>query len=252
MSRSIPIPAWKRAKRAINDVLKKFGYMAVPYDVYNSVDQRRLCIIKGHQINLVLDVGANIGQYAEQVRHSGYSGRIISFEPQRDIFAELSRRAARDPLWKCRRLALGNTDGAADFRVGGESLSSSFLPLNQRAVTIAPSLAHIRTERVDVARLDSLRSELIAREDRILLKADVQGFEREVLRGAAETLPQIRVVEIELTFVPLYDAQPLFREMLDYLDSLEFTLASLENVFVDEETGQLLQMDGIFVRGDPS
>ena len=36
-----------------------------------------------------MDVGANAGQFEELLRHRGYAGRIISFEPVKEVFREL-------------------------------------------------------------------------------------------------------------------------------------------------------------------
>ena len=77
---------------------------------------------------------------------------------------------------------------------------------------------------------------------------DVQGFEKQALLGAAETLPQVHVIESELSLAPLYEGQPLYREMIGYFENLGFDLMSLERGFFDYRTGQLLQMDGVFVR----
>ena len=51
-----------------------------------------------------------------------------------------------------------------------------------------------------------------------------------------------------MSLVPLYDNQPLFEEMTSYLHGKGFLLFSLENGFANQETGQLLQVDGIFAR----
>jgi FkbM family methyltransferase len=65
-------------------------------------------------ITMVFDVGAHIGhigEYATRLRHIGYRGRIISFEPQAAAFAVLANKAIGDPLWNAERLALGNRVG---------------------------------------------------------------------------------------------------------------------------------------------
>ena len=69
-----------------------------------------------------------------------------------------------------------------------------------------------------------------------------------VLAGAAQTLPKVGAMEVELSVVPLYDGQVLYREMIDHLDGLGFDLGWVEPGFADPRSGQLLQMDGIFVR----
>ena len=82
----------------------------------------------------------------------------------------------------------------------------------------------------------------------VCLKADVQGYEKFVLEGAIETLKSTRVIEVELSFFPLYEASPLFIDMAEYLKKIDFSLVSIEPVFTDPKTGYLLQADGIFVR----
>ena len=81
-----------------------------------------------------------------------------------------------------------------------------------------------------------------------MLKIDVQGFEKNVLDGAKETLPYVSVIQVEMSLVPLYENQMLFFEMIHYLDDKGFTLFSLENGFSNPRTGRLLQTDGIFVK----
>jgi len=62
--------------------------------------------LESRQVNVVLDVGANSGQYATDLRRAAYKGRIVSFEPLSGPFSLLERSAARDPLWNCRQCAL--------------------------------------------------------------------------------------------------------------------------------------------------
>ncbi len=54
------------------------------------------------------------------------------------------------------------------------------------------------------------------------MKVDVQGFEKQVLAGAVETMAQIEAVEIELSLVELYTNQTLMPEMLSNLTALGF------------------------------
>jgi hypothetical protein len=61
---------------------------AVGYDLR----QRRpelIDFLESRQINLVLDVGANSGQFGVALRAGGYCGSIISFEPATKPFEQL-------------------------------------------------------------------------------------------------------------------------------------------------------------------
>ncbi len=81
------------------------------------------------------------------------------------------------------------------------------------------------------------------------LKFDVQGFEKQVLAGSKSTLnDRCVVMQLELSFLPLYEGGILIREALDLVYSLGFMLTGLLPVFTDPRNGQMLQADGIFFR----
>ena len=69
------------------------------------------------RVDLALDVGANEGQFASQLRGGGFRGKIISFEPLSAAFAALRRKCDRDADWSCHKLAIGDTDGEAIINI---------------------------------------------------------------------------------------------------------------------------------------
>ena len=83
---------------------------------------------------------------------------------------------------------------------------------------------------------------------RVLLKLDVQGFERDVLAGAGQTLPSVLALETELSMKQLYSGQALWRDMVDLIETHELGLHAVEEEFVDPRTGETLQLNGLFVR----
>ncbi len=87
---------------------------------------RRAEIMASLEIGMVLDVGANVGQYATELRRFGYGGSILSFEPVSEAFDELVRASSADAGWECVRLALGQSDGSAKLGVTSNTASSSF------------------------------------------------------------------------------------------------------------------------------
>jgi FkbM family methyltransferase len=207
---------------------------------------QRVRFMNDAAITVVLDVGAHIGDYASSLRQFGYKGRIESFEPLARAYAELSACAAGDPLWTSHRLALGDSSGMLTLHVAGNEVSSSALGMLPRHEHGDPGSSYVGSEEVRVRTLDELG--LTDASDRAYLKADVQGFEQRVLAGAGRTLESVRLLEVELSLVQLYEAGPLFAEMLEYLKDLHFEPIWLERAFIEADTGRLLQVDGIFAK----
>lgn len=228
--------------------LRRFGVDVIRYSPTRFVHLRRGAILRDEGVTVVLDAGANIGQWAAKLRREGWHRRIISFEPLADAFADLERAAASDSAWECRRLALGDADGLATLNVAGNSMSSSLLPMEERHLRGAPESAYVSSESVPTARLDSIANELLSPIDRAYLKLDVQGYELRALEGARETFPQVVAIEVELSLMPLYRGQALYLEVIEWLDRAGYGIASLEGGYADPRSGELLQLDAVFVR----
>lgn len=218
------------------------------YRPERAADVRRQKQLEQHAIDLVLDIGANEGQFGSELRAAGYRGRIVSFEPLADEYAALERRAAKDDRWECRRLAIGERSGEAKIHVAGNRQSSSLLPILDRHVDALPSSAYVGAETVEMARLDDLAGELIGDDRRGFLKLDAQGYEERILAGAEATLRRCPVLETELSLVPLWEGQPLLGEMVERLRGLGYSCLGFEDVISDPDTAQVLQVDGLFAR----
>jgi len=238
----------KYLKRLAHRLFRTCRYDFLRYTSDNFVSLRRAKILHAQNVDLVLDIGASEGTYALELREVGYSGRIISFEPLSQSFFFLQQCSESDPLWDCENLAIGDSDSTTEINVSRHKTSSSILPITEKHVNAMPSSATIAKEKVEVVSLDSLLGRIINPNDRIYLKADVQGYEKHVLQGAIQTLKQIRVIELELSLIQLYEGSPILSEMLEYIDKLDYELVSIGHVFSDPKTGHMLQADGIFVK----
>ncbi len=219
---------------------------------YQELDWTRNFInqLKSHRVDVILDVGANSGQYAAGLRKAGFRGRIVSFEPLSRPFSQLAAKASKDPRWDCRRCALGDSDGTISINVAGNAgESSSVLPMLKSHQDAFPPANYIGTEEVPIQRLDSVAPTILQPNDVAFLKIDVQGFEKHVLAGGRSTVDERCVgMQLELSFLPLYDGSMLLREALDLVYSLGFTLTGLLPCFTDMRTGRMLQADGVFFR----
>lgn len=208
--------------------------------------KRRMQLINQKNINSIIDVGANIGQYATLMREYGYKGKILSFEPLLDAHEKLSKSAGNDPLWEAYNYALGDKNEKAFINVAGNSFSSSILDMLDITHENAPELKYVDKQEITIKKLDEIFEELCDTKSSTMLKIDVQGFEKEVLEGARESLRHIDIIQLEMAVIPLYKDEMTLCDMITYLKGLNFELFSLENGYFDSTTGQLLQVDGIF------
>ncbi|MGZ5800841.1 MAG: FkbM family methyltransferase, partial [Burkholderiaceae bacterium] len=202
-----------------------------------------------HEVNLIFDVGANIGQYAKEIREAGYRGRIISFEPLSAAHDQLLVASRNDSQWEIApRAAIGNSDEEIDIHVAGNSASSSVLGMCAAHVDAAPESRYIGSERVQLRRLDSFASNYFEANSVPFLKIDTQGYEDRVLDGTTGLLDRFVGLQLELSLVRLYEGQCLYDEMIAKLQALGFELWAIAPVFFDPMSKRLLQIDATFFR----
>jgi FkbM family methyltransferase len=202
-------------------------------------------------VDVVFDVGANVGQYAQLLRRLGYARTIVSFEPLSDAHAACVAASAHDAGWQVApRAAIGGSDGEIQINIAGNSVSSSVRPMLDRHADAAPASRYTGQETVPLQRLDTVASAWLAPGAVAFLKIDTQGFEDAVLDGAPGLLACAAGVQIELSLMPLYEGQPLIDAMIARLHRAGFELWTMWPGFADPATGRLLQVDAIFVRSD--
>jgi FkbM family methyltransferase len=242
----------RRLKRVIAGGAAHLGIEIMRLHSLNHHAGRRIRLLRSLRVDLVVDVGANVGQYARELRMLGYAGQIISVEPLAGPYEALVTAARGDPKWRVVHSAAGAADGETEMFVaanGGASSSLlSMLPLHERN---APNARIVARELVHVRRLDVLVGAEIEQAARPFLKIDVQGYESQVLDGAASALPSVVGLQLELSLFPVYRGAPTLRQMLDRLEADDFVLAGFEPGFTAED-GRLLQVDGLFVRASDS
>jgi FkbM family methyltransferase len=239
MIRVSPRETLKRAAR-------RLGYELRQYTPLRSLAAARRHLLKELEIDVVVDVGANAGQYGELLRREGFRGRLVSLEPEPEAYEQLRERAAADGAWTALRVAAAERDGELALNVTRDSRSSSMLARNDRFAD-RPGWAPKATEQITGRRLESLADEILRTDERPYLKLDVQGYERQVIEGAGRALHRFGALELELSLTPLYEGQPLLVDMLPLLAARGFHPVSLEPILLDDD-GRLIEMDGIFVR----
>jgi FkbM family methyltransferase len=200
-------------------------------------------------IDLVLDVGANRGQFVLDIRSGGYRGQVVSFEPLSDAHSKLLEASTDDSAWEVyTRCALGDHNGETEINIAGNSLSSSILPMLDAHRTAAPESIYVGREIVQVKTLDTVAAPYLQSASAPFLKIDTQGYESQVLDGAGVTLPLVKGVLVELSLLPLYEGHLLWVDMIERLEAAGFVLWAFDPVFSDPRDGRTLQIDGVFYR----
>ena len=232
----------------IRNVLRRCGYDIVSYCPLFHPVARRISLMSQNGIDMLLDVGANTGQYAQRARSEGYRGEIISFEPLSSAFNTLSGVAQSDASWIAVNIALGDKDGSEIIHVSRNSQSSSLLDMLPDHVDASPDSAYVASEEIRVKKLDTVFEEYCQPGKNVFLKIDAQGYEKNIIDGAVASLDRISCVQMELSLVPLYEGETLMAEMINDMRNKGFTLMSIDPTYGNRETGQVLQVDCIFVR----
>lgn len=233
----------------IKSILRKCGLDVREYIASRSDAARLMRLFRHYRIDSVLDIGANQGQYACYLRAIGYRGKITCFEPLESAYSILEHTVKHDKqIFVAPRMALGSQEGEVSINISENSLSSSILPMLETHARVAPGSSYVSSEIVPLRRLDSLSGNYFEGDNGIFIKIDAQGYESQILEGAAGILPQVKGFQLEMSLVPLYVGEPLYQEMICYVESLGYSLHDINPSFADSATGRTYQVDGIFFR----
>ena len=114
-------------------------------------------LLKHKKVDLVLDVGANKGQYAQSLFNKGYEGTIVSFEPLSTAYSVLLKQSKKNKKWIVeKKCALGDFKGKIKINISENSYSSSLLPMLDSHIKSAPNSKYVDFETVNLFKLDNL------------------------------------------------------------------------------------------------
>ena len=199
-------------------------------------------------VDLVLDVGAGSGTYGRWLRRQGYRGRIISYEPQGPSYARLVASAANDRLWDCHQMAVGARMCQGILNLSDNPNFTSLRTRQSSHALFAKELAIRGYLPVTVMRLDEhLPTTTAVDGRRVYLKTDTQGYDMEVISGAAGLLDQVFAIQLEVAMVHLYEDVPSLSEVMCELTKLDFAASGFFPVTLTQEL-VAIELDLIAVR----
>ena len=195
------------------------------------------------RINCVLDVGANQGQFATELRGIGFTGLIVSFEPLQREFAQLQKSFSRDPLWRGFQIALGAKRETAKINV------IPHLTVMSSILQATGKWRQMETEDIQVERLDDIFESALGHVEspRVLLKMDTQGYDLNVFAGAHGCMKVIHALQSELSVIPAYKEMPHYLEALAVYEQAAFELFNL-SVVSRIATGGLQELNCLMKR----
>jgi len=194
----------------------------------------------------IIDVGANIGQFALSATTFFPEAIIHSYEPVPAAFQELEKLSQHHQAIHPIQCALGASPGTAQLHITSQTQSSSLLPLHTNHRKAYPQVREENQTGVTV-RLLSEELERLKPRPPVLLKLDVQGYESEVLRGAGATLPGVEWIILETCTRPMYENEVLFEELCLLLKEKGFHFLTPMDIHFTP-TGQPAQFDALFVK----
>jgi FkbM family methyltransferase len=223
----------RAGRRAVEYVMGKLGYTIIPTWRMERYEQSQYLIrlFRLLDIDCVLDVGANLGQYRDFLRNEiGYSGTIISYEPIPAHVEALRTRADGENNWLIEGYALGSERKTATFNVMSSTAFSSFLTPDHTSVGRFGSTNVVQQHvTVDMLTLDESIARLVDRlgPRHVYMKLDTQGFDLEVAKGATETLKLVRALQTEVSFKPIYLGMPDYMTAIRTFEMLGFEVSGL-------------------------
>jgi len=195
----------------------------------------------------VIDVGANVGQFAVAAAKLFVGSRVYSFEPLPPCFQRLMKNVANLPQVTALQAALGETPGTAELRINSHSHSSSLLPLAAAHRAAFPAAMELKRIAVRQTSLDEVLG-AVEMESPVLLKLDVQGYEAQTLRGGSQLLGRVEWVVAEASLKPMYQGEALFMDLVEIMRSAGFSFLRPVGFLPDPRTGEVLQIDALFGR----
>jgi FkbM family methyltransferase len=237
-------------KKIIKNIFKKFGLEIKKYNPQDDFNFLITRCIKKFQIDCFWDVGANIGQTGESIRKHGYTGNILSFEPQEEAYKKLLKNSFNDQKWKIyEKCGLGQ-NGFKKINISKNSVSSSFLEMENLHIDKSPESKFIKKEEVKIISLSEVFNKEKNSFKKNFLKIDTQGYEKEVLDSGENILDNFIGISCEISVQPLYKNEAKFLDIINYLNTKGFEIYSVHNSYYEIDYGQTFSVDIVFIKKD--
>jgi FkbM family methyltransferase len=219
-------------KRLLNPQLVSFGLMAN----LDFLKKRRVF----DEVDAIVDIGANIGQFAYMIHSVLPDKPVFSFEPDSDCFSNLQDTFATHKIsGRCFQFALSNKEERAELNIYESPANNSMLARNGEIPKVVKT--------IECRTLDGLKVEFESYQS-FFLKIDVQGAELLVLEGAKEFLSNCKFVQLEVSLTTSYAGNAKIEDVLQAMRLAGFTCWEIVDVLRNKKPNELgiVEMDLLF------
>jgi FkbM family methyltransferase len=213
---------------------------------------QRNILMENLGVDYVLDIGANIGQFALELRRSGFEGKILSVEPLSDPFRILQNNFGSDDFWTGRSLLIGEQCKSARIEKWGDSSTASVL---QVADETLKNHQYLNSRGFEISEMKTLEcfinsEQELSTSSNIFLKLDVQGYEEHILATLPAVAHRISIIQLETSLSKIYEGGSHLSSTAALLDMLNYTVVSVMTERFQKKTLRALDTDLIAVRND--
>ena len=230
-------------------IAKIFGYELIKCKKHPTLSSHIINLVNHCKIDLVLDIGANHGQFGNMLRNEGYKGEIHSFEPVSHSYDSLQKACLNDEKWFVHKLAMGAADGKDTINVTKASDMSSFLDPNEFGGREFEKMSVAHKEMVEIGTIDGFLPKQITdfNKRRIFLKMDTQGYDLKVLEGSLNVMDYIVCILSEISLIPIYSGMPHYLDALGKYEDYGFSVTGLYPVSREKKSLSVIEMDCVLI-----
>ena len=235
----------KKIGSFVNRLIKPLGYVVAPvHKVIPSSEEKNWA--ERLDIQTIIDIGSNEGQFIKDISTSLPGRKILAFEPIPSCYEKLVSNTKNDNV-VAYNIGLSDTEGETEINISNNSGSSSILQMKELHEVSYPDSYYVKKEKIRLERLDNVLGNISLKKN-VLIKMDVQGYEKNVIRGGEEIFSQAAALIIESIFEPFYDDQWLFDDLYRYFTQNGFAFMGFADQANSKKSGIPLYADSIFIK----
>jgi len=211
-------------------------------------------LIKDNEI-IYIDVGASGGAIPKW-KNFTENYQSVLFEPNENAYKDLIKNKTEKEI--IINTALSNKKQNLIFNICKDAQASSFFKPNVKFLENYYNSERFKIIKQVQVQADTLDNQFKLKSifDSDFLKIDVQGFELQILEGAIKSLDNIIGLEVEAEFVEIYNDQPLFSDIDNFLKKNNFYLFDIKRYYwkrkfassINEKKGQLIFADTLYFK----